>query len=180
MNWLKRLKAKVNSLSYEQHERLWRSRDCVITKETQERPDSFMQSKLAAGATLAWIGEWRSAVLRPPMVWVIKLREIISDRQSWLRSYQSSLVQNERDYWKPCEFIDWLFRISTGVFYPQNQDYVIWSGEIKRTSGQSSCCLALTGFKRTVPLFQLWISCFQISTYEKRCLAILSLIRWQI
>ncbi|MDS8638522.1 SDR family oxidoreductase, partial [Streptococcus pneumoniae] len=46
--------------------------DCVITKETQERPDSFYgKSKLAAEQLLAELEseDFKLAVLRPPMVY---------------------------------------------------------------------------------------------------------------
>lgn len=120
--------------------------DRVITKNTEERPDSFYgKSKLAAEQLLAELEseDFKLAVLRPPMVYGYQAKgnyKRLSKLAQKLPVF--SLVQNERSMIyidNLCEFIRLIVQNQdSGVFYPQNQDYVNTSQlvrEIKRTHG---------------------------------------------
>ena len=121
--------------------------DRVITKDTQERPDSFYgKSKLAAEQLLAELEseDFKLAILRPPMVYGHQAKgnyKRLSKLAQKLPVFP--LVQNERSMIyidNLCEFIRLIVQNQdSGVFYPQNQDYVNTSQlvkEIKRTHGQ--------------------------------------------
>ena len=154
--------------------------DCVITKETQERPDSFYgKSKLAAEQLLAELEseDFKLAVLRPPMVYGHQAKgnyKRLSKLAQKLPVFP--LVKNERSMIyidNLCEFIRLIVQNQdSGVFYPQNQDYVNTSQlvkEIKRTHGQRVALLPafnwiLKGLSRYVSTLN---KLFSDLTYEK-------------
>ena len=154
--------------------------DRVITKDTQERPDSFYgKSKLAAEQLLAELEseDFKLAVLRPPMVYGHQAKgnyKRLSELAQKLPVFP--LVQNERSMIyidNLCEFIRLIVQNQdSGVFYPQNQDYVNTSQlvkEIKRTHGQRVALLPafnwiLKGLSRYVSTLN---KLFSDLTYEK-------------
>ena len=154
--------------------------DRVITKNTQERPDSFYgKSKLAAEQLLAELEseDFKLAVLRPPMVYGHQAKgnyKRLSKLAQKLPVFP--LVQNERSMIyidNLCEFIRLIVQNQdSGVFYPQNQDYVNTSQlvrEIKRTHGQRVALLPafnwiLKGLSRHVSTLN---KLFSDLTYEK-------------
>jgi len=154
--------------------------DRVITKDTQERPDSFYgKSKLAAEQLLAELEseDFKLAVLRPPMVYGHQAKgnyKRLSKLAQKLPVFP--LVKNERSMIyidNLCEFIRLIVQNQdSGVFYPQNQDYVNTSQlvkEIKRTHGQRVALLPafnwiLKGLSRHVSTLN---KLFSDLTYEK-------------
>lgn len=154
--------------------------DRVITKNTQECPDSFYgKSKLAAEQLLAELEseDFKLAVLRPPMVYGHQAKgnyKRLSKLAQELPVFP--LVQNERSMIyidNLCEFIRLIVQNQdSGVFYPQNQDYVNTSQlvkEIKRTHGQRVVLLPafnwiLKGLSRYVSTLN---KLFSDLTYEK-------------
>ena len=154
--------------------------DRVITKDTQERPDSFYgKSKLAAEQLLAELEseDFKLAVLRPPMVYGHQAKgnyKRLSELAQKLPVFP--LVQNERSMIyidNLCEFIRLIVQNQdSGVFYPQNQDYVNTSQlvkEIKRTHGQR--VVLLPAFNWILKKLSRYVSTlnklFSDLTYEK-------------
>ncbi|MBP2620737.1 NAD-dependent epimerase/dehydratase family protein [Streptococcus panodentis] len=121
--------------------------DRVITKDTPELPTSFYgKSKLAAEQLLSSLEseKFRIAILRPPMVYG---RQAKGNYQRLSKLAQKlpifPLVNNQRSMIyidNLCEFIRLIVQYQdSGLFYPQNQDYVNTSQlvrEIKRVHGQ--------------------------------------------
>ena len=154
--------------------------DRVITNDTQERPDSFYgKSKLAAEQLLTELEseDFKLAVLRPPMVYGHQAKgnyKRLSKLAQKLPVFP--LVKNERSMIyidNLCEFIRLIVQNQdSGVFYPQNQDYVNTSQlvkEIKRTHGQRVALLPafnwiLKGLSRYVSTLN---KLFSDLTYEK-------------
>ncbi len=154
--------------------------DRVITKDTQERPDSFYgKSKLAAEQLLAELEseDFKLAVLRPPMVYGHQAKgnyKRLSKLAQKLPVFP--LVKNERSMIyidNLCEFIRLIVQNQdSGVFYPQNQDYVNTSQlvkEIKRTHGQR--VVLLPAFNWILKKLSRYVSTlnklFSDLTYEK-------------
>lgn len=154
--------------------------DRVITKDTQERPDSFYgKSKLAAEQHLAELEseDFKLAVLRPPMVYGYQAKGNYKRLSKLVQKLPVfPLVQNERSMIyidNLCEFIRLIVQNQdSGIFYPQNQDYVNTSQlvkEIKRTHGQRVALLPafnwmLKGLSRYVSTLN---KLFSDLTYEK-------------
>ena len=154
--------------------------DRVITKDTEERPDSFYgKSKLAAEQLLAELEseDFKLAVLRPPMVYGHQAKgnyKRLSKLAQKLPVFP--LVKNERSMIyidNLCEFIRLIVQNQdSGVFYPQNQDYVNTSQlvkEIKRTHGQR--VVLLPAFNWILKRLSRYVSTlnklFSDLTYEK-------------
>lgn len=154
--------------------------DRVITKETQEGPDSFYgKSKLAAEQLLAELEseDFKLAVLRPPMVYGHQAKGNYKRLSKLVQKLPVfPLVQNERSTIyidNLCEFIRLIVQNQdSGVFYPQNQDYVNTSQlvkEIKRTHGQR--VVLLPAFNWILKRLSRYVSTlnklFSDLTYEK-------------